>query len=158
MIQAHTSLFPETADQAAARIDAEIVRLLFGGCSGPLDLFLADDERIVLAAVRFHRGRDRAISIDELQQHTHLNGRSIKAAVRGLRMNFHLPIGSSKHSTKGGYFIILTPEDLSVWQADVLDQVRAELAVLRAAAGHQAGLEMLGQLRDEMLNAGTARV
>jgi meiotically up-regulated gene 157 (Mug157) protein len=65
-------------------------------------------------------------------------------------MNYRLPIGSSKHGTDGGYFLMITGEDRAIWVKDVLDQVRAELAVLHAAAGQQATLELLGQLQIEV--------
>ena len=145
-------LFPEPAESVSARLDSTIVCLLFGTPGGRFEVALDGDERAVLAAIRFHRGRDNAININAIQQRTHLNGRAIKKAVRGLRLNYFLPIGSSKHSAEGGYFLMLTPEDRAVWSTDVLDQVRAELSVLRAAAGHQAGLELLGQLRQEFLS------
>jgi hypothetical protein len=65
-------------------------------------------------------------------------------------MSFHLPIGSSKHSTKGGYFLMVSDADRAVWRGDVTDQIRAEVEVLRAADGHSGALEVLGQLQMEL--------
>jgi hypothetical protein len=70
--------------------------------------------------------------------------------VRGLRLQFHLPIGSSKRGSAGGYFIMLTGEDHAILRAQVIDQVRAELEVLKAIDGPHAALELLGQLQLEV--------
>jgi hypothetical protein len=96
------------------------------------------------------------MAIREIQERTKLEPRTIKQAVRTLRLNFHLPIASWKHAERGGYFLIVDEEDRAAWVKDVLDQVRAELLVLRAAAGAQAGLELLGQLRMEIEEAARA--
>lgn len=144
------SLFPETQEMAIARLDSQILDLMLGHNGGPLGLTLEEDEKSVLRAIRYMRGVRNAITIAELQKITNLSPREIKKSVRTLRMSFQLPIGSSKHSEHGGYFLIISAEDRSVWVGDVLDQVRAELAVLRAAAGPQATLELLGQLRAEV--------
>jgi hypothetical protein len=91
-----------------------------------------------------------AVNISEIQERAKLSARTIKGAVRSLRINFHLPIASWKHSTDGGYYLIVDDADRAAWVKDVTDQVRAEVAVLRAAAGPKAGLELLGQLQIEL--------
>ena len=149
-MNAQPSLFADSRELRVQRIDQEILNLLTGIPGGPLSLRLTDDERQVLAMIRYRRGASNAIKLAEIQQRTRLNVRTIKDAVRTLRMNFHLPIGSSKHAENGGYFLMITPEDRAIWRKDVLDQARAQLAVLRACDGRQAALEALGQLRAEM--------
>ena len=144
------SLFPESREEAIARLDSIIQDLVLGYSGGPLNLTLQDHEKAVLRAIRYMRGLDNAISISEVQKITHLDPRSIKEAVRTLRMSFHLPIGSSKHSTKGGYFLMVSDADRAVWRGDVTDQIRAEVEVLRAADGHSGALEVLGQLQMEL--------
>jgi hypothetical protein len=145
------SLLPETSEEKSARLDAAILHLLMGYVGGPLGLTLEDDEKQVLRTIRFMRGLSNAMNIREIQQRTGLDVRQIKKAVRTLRINFRLPIGSSKSGTGGGYYLILTDADSAAWAKDVLDQVRAELAVLHAVAGYHAGLELLGQLHLEAM-------
>jgi hypothetical protein len=143
------SLFPETPDQTAERLDAEILQLICGG-GGRFGLPLTDVERQVLAAIRFHRGLDRAVSLRAIAEQHRLDARQIKQSVRTLRLNYRLPIGSSKNAGGGGYYLMLTDDDRRVWRNDVIDQVRAQLDVLRAADSRHAALEALGQLRVEL--------
>jgi hypothetical protein len=144
------SLFADAREVRIQRIDQEILNLLTGIAGGPLGLRLTDDEREVLTMIRYHRGAASAIKLADIQQRTRLNVRTIKDAVRTLRMNFHLPLGSSKHAETGGYFLMISSEDRAIWRKDVLDQARAQLAVLHACDGRQAALEALGQLRAEL--------
>ena len=146
-------LFPESTEEIAARLDNEILTLILGHSGGPMGLKMEDNEREILRSIRYHRGHRNAIGIEKLRERTKLNDRQIKQSVRTLRMSFHLPIGSNKHPTEGGYYLMVTQEDRRIWANDLLNQVRAEIAVLNAAAGYQSGLELLGQLRDEALNA-----
>lgn len=146
------SLFPETPEQRAERIDAEILALLLGKPGGAFKETLSDDERAVLQAIRFHRGRDKAITIREIQLATALNERQIKKAVRNLRMNFRVPIAASKHGLCGGYYLWMTAEDLAGWKAVMLDQLRAEIALFRAVTSEEAALEIVTALRVEVTN------
>jgi hypothetical protein len=149
------SLFPESELEAASRIagelDAYILALITGRDGGPMGLALDDNQKAVLQILRYKRGMGNAIGLAEIVQRLSLNGRTVKGIIRELRMSWQLPIGSSKHGTEGGYYLMITDADRAVWTKDVLDQVRAELAVLRAAAGRQAGLELLGQLHMEAM-------
>lgn len=147
------SLFPESTEQRVKRLDGEILHLLTGGIGGPLALSLSDDEKKVLHQIRFHRGHANAVSIREIEQATGLIPRFIKLIVRSLRVQFRLPIMSSKHASQGGYFLMITPEDRAIWIKDVTDQIRAEAAVVRAAAGPRAALDMFGQLYFEAQQA-----
>jgi hypothetical protein len=152
----YLTLFPDLAPSAEERtqaIDREIESLLYGKPGGPLGLTLTEDEKRVLSAIRYCRGAARAITIREILQREDcekLSDRLIKKAVRTLRLTFRLPIGSSKQGADGGYFIMLSAEDYTILRNQVLDQVRAELAVLRAVDGPQAALELLGQLQLEV--------
>jgi hypothetical protein len=150
------SLFPEpepTVEERIRCIDMDILALLCGKSGGPLGLVLSDNEKRVLTAVRYCRGAARAITIQDMRSYKGcgtLSDREIKKAVRTLRINFRLPIGSSKQGSGGGYFIMLTKEDHTILRNQVLDQVRAELAVLKAVDGPRAALELLGQLQLEV--------
>jgi hypothetical protein len=147
-----SSLFPESAESQAHRLDADILSLLIGRAGGPLGLTLGQDEKAVLEMIRFRRGSKSAIPMRDIQQRTKLDARSVKQAVRTLRMDFHLPIGSSKSSQSGGYFLMVTSEDRAIWSKDVIDQARAQFDVLHAVNGKHATLEALGQLRAELLS------
>jgi hypothetical protein len=144
-----SSLFPESSESRIQRLDADILSLLVGRAGGPLNLTLGDDEKTVLSMIRYHRGAKSAIPLREIQRQTKLDVRSVKQAVRTLRMDFHLPIGSSKSAESGGYFLMVTAEDRAIWSKDVIDQARAQLNVLKAVNGKHATLEVLGQLREE---------
>lgn len=146
----HPSLFPASSEEIASRIDADVANLLYGRSGGPLGLTLDPNDKKVLEMIRYRRGRQNAVSIRSIESRTGLSPRSVKLAVQTLRMNFRLPIGSSKDSERGGYFLMVTAEDIAAWKSDVLDQVKAELEVLRAAAGDQVALELVGQLRAEL--------
>jgi predicted transcriptional regulator len=142
-----TSLFPESAEKRMERFDDLILHLICGGEGGPLNLQLEENEKTVLQCLRYKRGQKNAMQIREIHERTKLDPRTIKQAVRTLRLNFHLPIASWKHSDKGGYYLIVDEADRAAWVKDMTDQIRSEIAVLRAAAGHQAHLELLGQLQ-----------
>lgn len=143
------SLFPVPQETLVARIDAEIASLLLGYAGGPRGLTLGDEEKKVLARLRFRRGLAKAINIRELQEGTGIGPRSLKEIVRNLRLNFRLPIGSSKRGSEGGYYVMVTAEDEAIWVNDVLSQVRAEVEVLRAAVRKRESLERIGQLAME---------
>lgn len=150
------SLFPPSIEELRQTIDSEIEWLLFGNAGGPLNLVLSDNERRVLSKIRYRLGAANAISIAEIRAELGqfsadaLTDREIKNIVRTLRLQFHLPIGSSKRGSSGGYFIMLTGEDHAILRAQVIDQVRAELEVLKAVDGPHAALELLGQLQLEV--------
>ena len=149
------SLFPDPApsiEQHIQQLDAAILWLLTGHTGGPLNLALTDEEKVVLAAIRYARGAANAFPIRDIRKRescAHLSERAIKKAVRTLRMQFRLPIGSSKQAD-GGYFIVITDADRQIYRSQVLDQVRAELEVLKAVDGPKAALELLGQLSLEV--------
>ncbi len=144
------SLLPESEEMRIQRLDGEILNLLCGGHGGPLRLELDPDEKAVLDCLRYRRGIKNAMTIREIHERTKLDPRAVKQAVRALRLNFRLPIASWKNADRGGYYLICDAADRAAWVKDVTDQVRAELAVLHAAAGRQAGLELLGQLQLEV--------
>jgi len=147
------SLFPEPLDERIRSIDAEILALLMGKPGGPQNFTLSLNEKQVLAAIRFCRGAANRVTIKNMQNFKgceELDAREIKQAVRTLRINFRLPIGSSKQGSGGGYFIMLSAEDHNILRGQILDQVRAELEVLKSVDGPRAALELLGQLQLEV--------
>ncbi|HEX4039043.1 MAG TPA: hypothetical protein VHX37_13365 [Acidobacteriaceae bacterium] len=143
-----STLFANLPEQRAVDLDCSIGHLLRGRVGGPFKTRLTEDEAAVLTGIRYHRGTANAITIAALRERTKLGEREIKAIVRALRINFRLPIGASKNSSTGGYFLVLTPEDLALAMKSPLDQIRAELAVVRALGGDTR--EILGQLTLEV--------
>jgi hypothetical protein len=145
------SLFPDLAvsiEQRVQSIDAEILWLLCGK-PGKLGMTLSLEEKAVLTAIRYCRGAANSVTIREMRTWKKceaLADRQIKQIVRSLRLQFALPIGSSKKGSDGGYFLIVTDADRTIFRNGVLDQVRAELEILRSVDGDQAALELLGQL------------
>jgi DNA-binding MarR family transcriptional regulator len=148
--ETQATLFPEPQEAVAARVDAQICCLLLGHPGGALNVPLEHNEREVLRMLRYMRGASNAVPIRAIENRTGLDPRAIKQAVRNLRLNFHLPIGSSKNSARAGYYVMVSPEDRAAWRKDVTDQIRAEVEVLRAADGDHAALEVLGQLALEV--------
>lgn len=147
----HDGLFPPTAEEIAERVDREIRDLLLGHHGGPLGLLMEAPEKDVLRCLRGHAGVAKAIRLRDVCEATKLDVRNVKSIVRGLRMKFRLPIGSSKNGAEGGYFLMVTDADRAVWAKDVLDQVRAEVSVLRSAAGQKVALELAGQIRNDLM-------
>jgi hypothetical protein len=151
------SLFPDlapSAEEMVKAIDLKIEKLLYNAAQGNSGSILTKEERYVLRRIRYRRGSANAITIDEIQDQIdvcikQLTARQVKQIVRTLRLDYHLPIGSSKSAT-GGYFLMISHADRAIYHAQVLDQVRAELEVFRAVDGHDAALELLGQLRLEV--------
>ncbi len=146
------SLFPDlgpTIEERIKEIDLEIERLLYSGQVAGVSL--SDDEKRILHSIRYRRGSANAISIRELQARINapMSDRAIKAVVHELRVTYRLPIGSNK-GTPNGYFIMVSPEDRAILYNQILDQVRAELEVLRATNQQHEALRMLGQLQLEM--------
>jgi hypothetical protein len=145
-----TNLFANLPEERAAAIDQTIDELLRGVHGGPYGLTMSDEEKTVLRRIRYHRGAKNAITIREITASTKFDERTIKGIVRKLRLSFQLPIGSNKHGSTGGYFIIVTAEDLSCFLAGPLQQIQAELQVVHAVGGSQAARELLGQLQLEV--------
>jgi len=144
------SLFPESEQQRGEALDQEIVRLIHGQPGGPFEQCLSGDEQAVLSAIRFHRGAKNAVTIREMRSRLQLSDREIKGIVRALRISWHLPIGSSKDSVDGGYFLILSAEDQEVFDANFLDQIRAQVQAHRCVSGPARTRELLGQLSLEV--------
>ena len=146
------SLFPENIDERIERLDAEILSLLIGKPGGPQGLTLSDSEKQVLRVVRFCRGAARAVTIKDMRafMDCDLTEREIKQAVRTLRINFGVHIGSSKMGSGGGYFLMITNEDRAILNAQIMGQIRAEFDVLKAMNKPHEVLELLGQLQLEI--------
>jgi|SRR6185437_2067544 len=134
----------------ADAVDQQIVELLHGLRNGPLGEHLDSAEMAVLRLIRYRRGVANAISIREIQEKLDLGEREIKQIVRTLRIDFRLPIGSSKNGSTGGYFIIASIEDQAVAVAGPLAQIRAEAEILKVLTNPERTRELLGQIQLEV--------
>jgi hypothetical protein len=142
-----TPLFAAASAERALELDQRIVGLVYGSRVGIFGEHLSADERLVLKAIRYRRGSANTITIRELREKTELSDRAVKDAVRVLRLNFRIPIGASRDSERGGYFLIATAEDQALFLQGALRQIQAELEVIRAVGGQEQAAELLGQLR-----------
>lgn len=147
-MSAQPSLFPETAEERIQRIDGEILALLMGKPGGQFGAVLGEAERAVLPHIRYHRGAKNAITIREIKECTGLNERVIKDAVRKLRLDFRMPIGANR-GDGGGYYLVVTREDLELFKTQYLGQIRQEFDVYRAIIGEQADMELIQALKAE---------
>lgn len=139
-------------DSAAARaeraeqLDQTLVALIYGQRAGMYGADLSGEQRLVLKSLRYHTSSANPITIRELREKTGLSEREVKDCVRTLRLTFRVPVGSSRNGERGGYFLILTDEDLALFLSGALRQIQAELEVVRAVAGPDRVAELLGQL------------
>jgi hypothetical protein len=101
------SLFPETTEGRAHRIDVMILDVLCGRAAYPVN----DRQRALLDVLRMRRGRQRAISIGELGERLKLNPRAVKLEIADLTVRFRLPIGSSRDAAEGGYYLVMTHDE-----------------------------------------------
>jgi len=143
-------LFPETEAERVQRIDAEILALLMGKPGGKFGETLKPKENAVLSAVRFRRGHANTVTIREISRQTGLGERAVKDAAQSLRLSFRVPIAASKLGLRGGYFIAITEQDLNIMIANIRDQVRTEIDVMKVFIGERAALDIIDALRAGM--------
>jgi hypothetical protein len=103
---------------------------------------LSPDEYTVLAELRRHRGRARAIGLDTIAILTDLSERHVQQVVAALIEDHGLPIGSAVKKPMG-YFLIETEEEL----AESLSQLVHRLTALarRIAALKRSTLPLVLQ-------------
>lgn len=89
-----------------------------------------------------------------LLQHLHLTDpRTLKGMVATLRNDWKLPIGSSRHEDKSGYYWINKPEDALAWFNSYTAQARQEMkTAYRLIKRHYP--ELAGQLRFDFEEGG----
>ena len=103
---------------------------------------LSADEGAVLAELRRHRGRGRAVGLDLLAIVTDLSERHVQQVVASLIEDHGLPIGSAVKKPMG-YFLIETDEEL----AESLSQLTHRITALarRIAALKRSTLPLVLQ-------------
>lgn len=112
---------------------------------------LTGDEHAVLEVLLQGLGAGAALAIDEIRERTGLSYRGVTRAVESLRVNHHLPIGSSRVEPHG-YFIIQTAVDLESTVRPLRNQALSMLRVVVALQGRRKRRlrELLGQLEIEL--------
>lgn len=140
------TLFANEPAERAQALDQKIVDLLYGKGTSIFGDPLSFGQRGVLKALRYHTSSDNTITIRELRAKAGGNERDVKDSIRALRLNFGLPIGANRSGENGGYYFILSQKDMQIFLSQYLQQIRAELEVVRAVGGESATRELLGQL------------
>lgn len=95
-----------------------------GSIPSPATTGLTADERIVLAELQRHRGRDRAIGLDTLAIQTSLSERHVQQVVAMLIEAHGLPIGSAVKKPMG-YFLIETDAELAESLSQLVHRITA---------------------------------
>lgn len=144
------TLFANEIQMRREALDLRITQLLYGAGEGQFGLSLNSMERTVLKVLRYHTSVANAITIAQLSEKTKLNAREVKEIVRRLRLGFGLPIGASRSGSSGGYYFILTDEDRRLFKTQFMQQIKAELEVMRVVCTAEETRELLGQLTLEV--------
>lgn len=95
-------------------------------------------ERAVLSVLRFHIGKENAVSKKQLLADLtrlgfHQHERQVRECIEGLRNHGHL-IGAS--SGEGGYFIMATDEEWQAWYAEETSRAQKILSRLKAQSAN----------------------
>jgi hypothetical protein len=109
-------------------------------------------EQRVYYEISWRHGQQYAIPIAEIQRHTGLSERTIKDAVRTLRLAHLQPI-ASRRQPPYGYFMIGTAAELEETVHAMRSQAIEELRVCFALLGRNRSRlrELLGQMEIEVL-------
>lgn len=144
------TLFANEIEMRREALDLRITQLLYGTGEGLFGHALNAPERVVLKALRYHTSSSNPITIRQLSSKTEMNERDVKDVVRRLRLSFGLPIGASRNGANGGYYFILTDEDRRLFKTMFMQQIKAELEVMRVVCTADETRELLGQLTLEV--------
>lgn len=100
-----------------------------------------------------HLGEKSAITIRELRTMIRLKPRSIKRAVRGLRVRHNVPVCSNRTGPWPGYFIAETPQEITKTYRMLRSEGIANLEAALSLPGrrNERLRRMLGQLELELM-------
>lgn len=133
--------------ERAEKIDSQIAELLSGHT--PFAFPVNDQQRELLRLLRFRRGMAKAVSIAEITARTGMNARLVKDLIRSLVVDYRVPIGASRDSETGGYYLVMTPAEA---EDTARPYIREGVAMFRRAQvflGTRAILDLRGQLAIE---------
>ncbi len=106
--------------------------------------------RRVRAIILTHRGEASPVTVAEISAALGIDDRSVKQAVADLTTLGKMLIGSSRDSTRPGYFLISSDDELNRQRTHCLHHVQAWLARLKVYDPNGAAArELYGQLRAE---------
>lgn len=125
---------------------------------------LSGDQARVLRIVEQHRGRGNAIPLPEVSRRTGIPMRQLQTVVKAMVEELCIPIGTSSSSSKPGWYLCETREDLDYNRehftkrgASMMDRARAfdptrhpELAELYAGQRSLLGLREGDQVRHRL--------
>lgn len=104
------------------------------------------DEKLLAGILQHYRGRSKPLARVAIERMTGWTERRVKQVVEALRMNHHLPIGSTR-SEPHGYFWIVTAEDHDAAWAPYRAQVLKMWRLLAVQCRRGWLVELHGQLR-----------
>lgn len=113
-----------------------------------LDDDLDPREARVLSVLRAHRGRARAIRVDELGRVCGIRGRECQAVVHRLRVEHGVPVASAA-GQPAGYYLVETAAELEQCYREHRSKALSTLAAM-AALRRVALPDLLGQLAIEV--------
>jgi len=93
-----------------------------------------------------HQGHKKAIKMPDLAECVDLPTRALQDAIRNMRLEYDLPVGSTPARNKPGYFVIMNEEDLEIATRNLWNRGMSDLAVYAALKRNRQVKEQLGQL------------
>lgn len=137
----------ELAIEREIAVDKQILAVMRGPCMYPV----TDRQRDLVEHLRFRYGQKNAVQIGFLAEQLKTTPRQIKEDIADLTVRFRLPIGSSRDSERGGYYLAMTYADRVAAATPHLHQARAHLARVRALLDEHEMNDLMGQLSFEKI-------
>lgn len=106
-------------------------------------------ERRLVEILQYHQGKDRAITVGELQQLVPLSTRTIRAAIARLVTEHRVPIASTVHPPYG-FYLITSAEEAKECLAQYwsrVEEVAKRAKILAEVVHEQFGVETQLELR-----------
>jgi biotin operon repressor len=134
------SLFETFADKVLRRVDEVIEGR---NCAWPTK----EPQRRLLALLRGHQGKQRAVPLGLIGERMKLSPRAVKELVQDLRMSFGVQIGASRDADGGGYYLVATETESDESTAQLWSQA---IAMLRVVAQMRRGRQQLAQMLSQI--------
>lgn len=131
----------------ALEIDRRIDELLYTQDLKPFPI--TKQQREILRLMKWHKGIDRSLTIAVLSGKLSLSERKIKDAVRGLVVDFGVPIMGLRRAPYG-YFVAVNFEEISEGMSTLKSEIVEIARRVRAVEGSNYLKEMLGQVAAEL--------
>jgi len=141
-MQTAGTLFETHTDRVLARLHQVMAQRHSG-------IPITNRQHELLRQIEARKGKGAAIGTRDLCERLHCTRRELSDDVREMRL-LGVAIGSSRDCKDGGYFLIVTEQELREFLAQYLNQARSELRLVRAVGGCHYALDFLGQLNLEL--------